>query len=521
MEFIENNLSYLFDKFVPVRTLKPRPETKPWFTNEIKELISKRDFAYKRWKRFKTIELREEYKFLRRKVVAAITKAKTKEINDKFDAAINSKQKWSQIKKLGIVPSSNKEIDSSFTKLDEINNMFVNVNVPTFASNTPEPPTERCSQSENSFYFHSVGENDVIDCIKSITSKAVGIDNIYPEFIKILLPVILPYITHVFNNILLRSDFPQSWKRAKVIPLPKDNGEFRPISILSYLSKILEKLMYRQMIKFLNDHCLLNKCQSGFRENRSCVTALIDVTENIRECVDSNGVSILVLLDHTKAFNTVEPGILCPKLSNRYMFSRSAANLISSYLTGRSQCVCVGDSYSNLLPVNRGVPQGSVLGPLLFNLYINDLPEVLRSAKLHIYADDIQLYSHCERGTVAQCIAGINAELERIHNWAKDNCLCINPKKSKCLVISKRSLSLDGITPPCINGDPINFSSSAKNLGVIFNRSLNWNNHVSSVVGRVYGMLRTLWRTQTYTPVKIRILLSKTYVISTLLHICL
>jgi len=213
--------------------------------------------------------------------------------------------------------------------------------------------TTCASGIETQFSFSCVSEVDVFKTLSFIKSKAVGLDLINPVFVKILLPFLLPFITCIYNKILTTSVFPSKWKEAKVTPIPKLNGEHRPIAILPFLSKGIEKIMHEQMIAFLDQHNLLFKRQSGFRSNRSCITALCDVTEDIRTAMDKNEVSILGLLDHSKAFDSIDCLVLCAKLKHFFHFSTSATKLIQSYLQNRSQAVVVGDNKSSLLPLTR------------------------------------------------------------------------------------------------------------------------------------------------------------------------
>ena len=207
------------------------------------------------------------------------------------------------------------------------------------------------------FEFHSVSNNEVLKCFKEVTSNAIGPDGIDPKFVRILLPSVLPYITYLFNSILTSSTFPSRWKHAKIIPIPKSNSEFRPIAILCFLSKIFEKIVQEQMSEYLQRNSLLSNVQSGFRAGYSCTTALIEVSESIRCEIDENKICFLVLLYHSKAFDTVDHQNLCFKLRRFFNFSTTSTKLISSYLSNRSQSVYTGTLISKPMAVKKESPK--------------------------------------------------------------------------------------------------------------------------------------------------------------------
>ena len=274
------------------------------------------------------------------------------------------------------------------------------------------------------------------------------------------------------------------------------------------------------MYNFLNTNTLLSHHQSGFRPNNSCVTALTEVYEDIRTSCDNKQITFLVLLDHSKAFDTVDHAMLCFKLKHLFKYSSSATNLIISYLTKRYQYVQSGNVKSSFLPVIQGVPQGSILGPLLFSIYANDLPNQIHKANIRMYADDVQIYISCLPDSVNSCVNDLNIELNRIYLWASANSLTINPTKSKCIIIGKNKLIPESNPNIILNNQQIEIVKSAKNLGIIINNKLTWTNHVNMTCGRVSSMLRSLFPLQHSTPVKIRELVAKAYIMPVLTYGC-
>lgn len=345
-------------------------------------------------------------------------------------------------------------------------------------------------------------------------------DNVHPKFFKILLPNLIAFITHIFNTIITKSCFPTIWKHAKIIPVPKSNNEYRPIALLPYLSKAFEKILHLQMNTYLNDNLLLSPKQSGFRAKHSCITALIDVSEEIRSSIDTKEVCILTLLDHSKAFDCVDHEKLCYKLRTLFNFSTTSIQLISTYLRNRLQSVAIEDILSNPLEITRGVPQGSILGPILFSIYINDLPETLSHCNIHIYADDVQLYLGSNENNLEEGVRKMNDELQKVLAWASNNSLTLNPSKSKCLMISRKKHNLSNAPPIILHNEEIQVVDKVKNLGIVFNNTLTWKDHITSATGKTFGMLRSLYRTQAYTPQHIRELLAKTYLLPKLLYGC-
>jgi len=541
VDFLQNCLNDLFECLVPVKKVNIKGKQNPWFTGEIHRHITERNKIYNHWKRYRLPQDYDKYRMIKKKVSKMIRLAKIKHYEEKFSTALNTKQTWKCIKNIGIGGKNlNKTVSEDLNELnrrfacisncDNLTSQVENCQNCDMSSNTVINSCDIVDNSslsslgdgqldENKFNFRNVFGDEVYRSIMSIKSNATGLDNINPIFLKKLLHIILPHITHIFNTILTTSVFPKSWKKVKITPIPKSNTEYRPIAILPVLSKALEKLMASQMSEFLVKQNLLSDKQSGFRPKRSCVTALISVCEDIRKSLDNNEIIILLLLDFSKAFDNVNHRQLLKKLRRYFKFSNSAIKLIGSYLQGRLQTVCSGNSFSGFIELTKGVPQGSVLGPLLFAIYINDLPNVVRGCNLHMYADDVQVYKSCNAQTITQCAIELNEELSAISRWSSENSLSLNPSKSKYLVISRKPVRCNNLRL-MINNAEIELVDKATNLGIVINNKLSYNDHINLIVGRVYGMLRCLWATQYYTPRRIKLLLAKTYLIPKLLYGC-
>jgi hypothetical protein len=226
----------------------------------------------------------------------------------------------------------------------------------------------------------------------------------------------------------MSSNYPASWRLSKIMPVAKTNdpgslSDYRPICILPALSKAMEIIMRNQVTAQIERNGMMSRLQSGFRSNHSTITALLKITSDLLLVSEEKFISILVLLEFSKAFDSVDHQLLCLKLSCQYKFSTCAVELIRSFLCGRMQWVWIGNQASEILPVTSGVVQGSVLGPLLFSLFINDITSVIVSYRYHLYADEVQLYISCRPSDYVDCISRLNLDLDHILQWSSRNSL--------------------------------------------------------------------------------------------------
>lgn len=480
-----------YETFVPIRMRKFK-NCNPWFNNSISLAMVERDLAYRSWIRSRTQDDHYLYRRLRNRVTNMIKEAKSNYVSHIANSANSTKILWKRLKEINVTNNSSPIQFSN--SCDEINNFFSsNFTVDQYLPSIVLP-------NENGFKFTLTNEYEVSKAINSIKSNAIGLDGIPPKFVKLVLPYIISPITHVFNTVIATGKYPAAWKLSKILPIRKkprknDMQNLRPISILCALSKALEKILKTQIQEFLSTFNLLHPFQSGFRSGHNTSSALLKVHDDIHEVIDKRGIAFLLLIDFSKAFDRVSHYRLLRKLSTLYNFSSDAVGLIRSYLTLRSQVVEANGQLSDTVGITSGVPQGSVLGPLLFSLFINDLPSILRHCSIHMFADDVQIYICSTNHSKSQLAQLVNADLSRVLSWSNNNLLPINSSKTKIMFIS-RSRNTSSILPDIIlNNQKIEYVNRVSNLGIIFQSDLEWDAHIDAVCGKIFGGLRHLKQT--------------------------
>ena len=315
--------------------------------------------------------------------------------------------------------------------------------------------------------------------------------------IKKAAPFITKSLTHILNLSIRNEQYPKAWKHASVIPIHKGGDRcnacnYRPISILPIISKILERWIHSNMYSYLNENNFIPNCQSGFRPLHSTESTLSDLINECFQAMNHGKITGTVFLDFSKAFDCVDHTILLEKLEKLNM-SISVINWFKSYLSDRSQTVNIGKHMSKPLPLSVGVPQGSILGPLLFIIYTYDLPfYVSEKCKIYMYADDSTLILSSE--SIAEIETGLNMSLDMIHRWSVKNKIKVNASKTKCMLIgSKKKISAHELSVH-INNNPVHNVKSFKCLGVTIDETLSWNQHVEYVKKTVSSKLAMLKR---------------------------
>ena len=377
------------------------------------------------------------------------------------------------------------------------------------------------------FKFEPVSEPEVIKVIKSIKTNAMGVDNISAKFIKSGVHIIVPFITDIVNNCIKYRKFPCRWKFALIKPLPKvpnpiSHSDFRPISLLPAFSKILEKILGSQMQKYLNGANLINKFQSAYTPNYSCTTVLLDITDFIFNSFDKGELVVLVLLDYSKAFDCANHDLILAK-AKALGFMDSALDLLKSYLSGRQQKIKLENDESEWVCLTNGVPQGSILGPLLFTILLTDIKDVIVHSNHHCYADDTQVFVSCKPSDIEISLHQINIDLENIARYSEKNSLDLNAGKSKYIIFgTKNTLSKlkDKRLPPVlINRKQIDREKTVKNLGVIFDENLSFEKHINKIISKSVGKLKHAFRFKNFLSQEAKIIIVESYILSNL-HYC-
>ena len=494
---------------------------KTWFDNELNQLRNKRQRLFKKFTKTRTKNDEKRYRDINKNYEKMIIKKK-KSYNhgrlEKYKASL--KQKWVVINDLlGRSKKSSKSTIKSLNVNGEsitedakiansFNDFFAEIpseyhkNLPhipeqerakrctNFLSSASDP-TQTRNNSSNSMFLHPTGPEEIQKIINSFDNKSsTGLDGVSPKVLKFFPPNIVFCFSHIFNLSLSQGKLIESFKKAKVIPVHKKNDKsstnnYRPISLLPVASKILEKLMHSRLHDFLNRKHFFYDNQFGFRPRHSTAHAATVLVDKVTEALNKNLKVAAVFLDMSKAFDCVDHHVLLTKLYNSGIRG-VAFQWFKNYLTGRSQKVYVNGSLSsNTRYITCGVPQGSILGPLLYLIYVNDCFRCLKFSCSILYADDTTLIV-CAK-TYDELFRIMNADLKNLHDWLCLNMLTLNPTKTKYMIFSLSSKSAYNSDSRILelNGLPIERVADFKFLGIHLNQHLSWKPHMNEILKKI------------------------------------
>ena len=538
----ENIFNDVLDKHAPFKTFTVQHPKTPWLTTEIKKLMNERDkqknmFNSLKKKLSKLHSGTAEYCSLKRQLNQADENFKTlrnsvnREIRDSkfntFNSEVNQKIKFAKqyhaaLKRHSVVES---KFNNNTCKIDPnvLNEAFTSYNNAHVNDMKLNEYIDKILESRKrpTFNFREVSEAEVSKVVKSIKSNACGVDGISAQYLIMSIDVIAPILTHIINCSFKFRWFPDRWKHALIKPIPKNDepltaSDFRPISLLPAVSKVIEKIACAQMCDFFKGDMSLDKLQSAYKKFHSTQTALVNISDDIYQAMDKSQVTILILLDYSKAFDCANHRLILAKLKAAG-FQDEALSWILSYLFDRKQKVKTDSGESRWINIKNGVPQGSILGPLLFLVLVSDLYKSISNGHYHMYADDTQLYYHCSVDKIASVIAKINTDLQNVFLFSNDNCLKLNSGKSNFIIIGSNhnlnKIKQQNLPPIVLNHEIIERKTHVKNLGVIFDEYFSWTNHVNKIISSAYFKLRQVYRFKNFLSQESKISVCETYVL--------
>ena len=387
---------------------------------------------------------------------------------------------------------------------NQFNDFFVNIG-PKLASNIHSSGKnyyDYLKDPKNSnMYMKPIVEMDITKIIEKFNqNKSAGNDDIGNYIIKRVAKEIVKPLTLIFNLSISTGIVPNKLKIAKVIPIYKKQdaeifSNYRPVSLLPCFSKILERLVFDKCIDYINTYEILNDKQFGFRSKHSTYMVIIELVDKINTAVEKNETTIGIFLDLSKAFDTIDHSILLYKLEH-YGFRGIVLKWFENYLSNRKQYVSYNSHESQLEDIVCGVPQGSILGPLLFILYVNDITYTSNVLDFILFADDTTiLYSH---ENIESKIDVVNAELKEVSNWFKTNKLSVNASKTNYMLLGTSHMTSSKIQQDLnviLDNTVLDRVSHTKFLGVLIDENLTWKYHidcVSKTLSRNIGIMNKL-----------------------------
>ena len=370
------------------------------------------------------------------------------------------------------------------------------------ATDGSDPPTFKSYNGKRLVCFKEYSCDEIRQFLLKAPQKTCPLDPVPTDILLESVDIILPFITAMCNASLREGFMPASQKAAIITPIvkkpgldPEEGKSYRPISNLTFMSKLIERIVAEEIKVHLTESNLMPSVQSAYRKGHSTETAVLKVLSDILDAVDSQQVTLLGLLDMSAAFDTVDHHILMQRLEVSYGISERSLQWIRSFLTDRSQVVSSAGGQSSPQRLTCGVPQGSVLGPLLFVIYTADVIEIAarHGVRIHAYADDLQTYMSCaatDHHTASTRLLKCVAEIDQ---WQSSNRLKLNADKTEFIWLGTRQqLAKVSVTPLEIKGQFITPVSEVRDLGVVIDRELSMEAHVGHVVRNCFYQLRQL-----------------------------
>ena len=514
----------ILDKMCPEKNFKVNIYREEWMNKDIMERIIDKDKAIKKAKKSNDKNDWEYAKRLRREVGQLVELSRKSHFQEEFENSKDDpKRFWRNI--YDIIPKNKdskpkihlKNQDGSEIKSENaatfINNFFTNIG-PNLASKFNEPWKYFGKEIENEINDIEIIEGIVYDFVKDIDiHKSSGFNELSSVCLRDALLVLIAQLSYIFKQSLKTSKFPDKWKVATIVPIFKGGNKeevsnYRPVSLLPVTGKIFEKILHYQLVNFLDDNNFLSDRQNGFRKDRSTLGSIVNFTSDIFEAINDKKYTLATFIDLKKAFDTVNHKILLEKL---YLsgIKGSTLNLLSDYLNNRIQKTICNGEISNFNNVTCGVPQGSILGPLFFLIYINDLHGVLGDKNYHLYADDTVIY--CINENIQNAEKEMQKILNKFSKWCEINALTINTSKTKTMLFGSRNKIKNSYKPDLsLYNEHLQMVPTYKYLGVNLDQTLNFKYHLESLVNNISFKLYMFSKVRRFLNEKCAIIIYKT-----------
>lgn len=491
-----------------------------WFNGTILKAIKERDYSYKKFLVSKDMKDWDQYKLLRNKTVQVL-KSEKKSYYERTieDYKYDPKNMWKTLKILitksesddfGEIIFENKKTDVKTEIVEEFNNFYIESTNKIVNTIVPVQRVFQFAQCNNGMQdFQLLSIDELGKLIGGMPNKGSP-DEIHMALLKENFDVIASVLINLVNTSLEFGVIPNRLKLSTIVPIRKVSNtkkveEFRPVNMLPAVEKILETVVYIQLLKFIEENKILSKYQSGFREGYSCETAFQFLLNKWKSAIDNDMAVNVVFLDLKRAFETVDRERLLLKL-RKYGFRGNVLLWLENYLNDRKQMVKCKEIVSSAKEINLGVPQGSVLGPLLFILYINDVELTLEKCNIHMFADDTIVY--IEGRDLRNNVEIINKELNDVNDWLRLNRLKLNANKTKAIIISNEvqyrlfkqtNLKIE------IDHQEIEVVDQFKYLGFIVDRQLKFKEHIDYICKKISKKLGILYRCSSFISLKTRL----------------
>ena len=515
-------------KHAPLCQKRVRSNPVPWITPTIKQIMRNRDFHKKRAIKYNSSYNWQKYKNLRNIVNREMKLSKSQFYHSEIQTCAisgNIKKTWSVINSLTgkskkttsineiLVDNDNTTSDPKMIA-ESFNEYFVNIGSRLASEASKEFSENELTNNNNQpniqtnskFYFSQISIESVALTLRNLkTNKSTGLDKIPAKILKLSYDIIAPSLAFIFNLSLETGIYVDDWKRARVIPIYKAEDKrkcenYRPISILPVVSKVFEREVFNQVYRYLCDNSLLSRFQSGFRPKHSTLSALIQMCDDWLQNMDNGNLNCVVFLDVKKAFDSINHEILLNKMHEYFGISDTQLKWFESYLINREQQCMVNGQISSPKNITCGIPQGSILGPLLFLLYINDMPKSLKYVTPSMYADDTEIYASSKHGD--ELVANLNCDLENVRKWMVQNRLQIHPTKTKYMYIGSSYNIKNNISsnPILINNISVPRTENYTCLGVSLDERLTWEKHIDTICAKVGAGIGVMRRMKPFVP---------------------